>query len=100
MGKSKKSYSPRIHGGNVSEVWEKKWKSSKYYQETKYVIVQDRIEHDSDSVPQVKEVLLAYPDTEKNAKHRLFKWKTILEMENLRLREATKADYRKRRKKK
>ena len=78
------SDSPRIHGGNVS----------------KYVIVQDRIETNKDGVPQVKEVLLAHPDTEKNAKHRLFKWKTILEMENLRLREATKADYPKARKKK
>ena len=66
----------------------------------KFVIVQDRIEHDSNGVPQVKEVLLAHTDTEKNAKHRLFKWKTILEMENLRLREATKADYPKARKKK
>ena len=66
----------------------------------KFVIVQDRIEHDSNGGPQVKEVLLAHPDTEKNAKHRLFKWKTILEMENLRLREATKADYPKARKKK
>ena len=66
----------------------------------KFVIDQDRIEHDSNGVPEVKEVLLAHPDTEKNAKHRLFKWKTILEMENLRLREATKADYPKARKKK
>ncbi len=84
MGKSKKSYSPRIHGGNVS----------------KYVIVQDRIETDKDGVPQVKEVLLAHPDTEKNTKHRLFKWRTILEMENLRIREATRADNPRRRKKK
>ena len=66
----------------------------------KFVIVQDRIEHDSNGVAEVKEVLLAHPDTEKNAKHRLFKWKTILEMENIRLREATKADYPKARKKK
>ena len=66
----------------------------------KFVIVQDRIEHDSNGVPQVKEVLLAHPATEKNAQPRLFKWKTILEMENLRLREATKADYPKARKKK
>ena len=75
--------STRLSGGNV-----------------KFVIVQDRIEHDSNGVPQVEEVLLAHPDTEKNAKHRLFKWKTILEMENIRLREATKADYPKARKKK
>lgn len=66
----------------------------------KVVIVQDRIEHDSNGVPRVKEVLLAHPDVEKNAKIRLFKWKNILEMENLRLREATKADYPKRRKSK
>ena len=66
----------------------------------KFVIVQDRIEHDSNGVPHVKEVLLAHPDTEKNAKHRLFKWKTILEMENHRLRKATKADNPKARKKK
>ena len=66
----------------------------------KVVIVQDQITHDSNGVAQVKEVLLAHPDDEKNAKIRLFKWKTILEMENLRLREATKADYPKARKKK
>ena len=66
----------------------------------KFVIVQDRIEHDSNGVPQVKEVLLAYPDTKKNAQYRLVKWKSILEMENLRIREATKEDFPKRRKKK
>jgi len=59
----------------------------------KFVIVQDRIETDKNGVAQVKEVLLAHPDVETNVKKRLFKWKTILEMENLRLREATKADY-------
>ena len=64
----------------------------------KVVIVQDQITHDSNGVAQVKEVLLAHPEDEKNAKIRLFKWKTILEMENLRLREATKADYPKKRK--
>jgi hypothetical protein len=76
--------STRLSGGNVS----------------KYVIVQDRIETNKDGVPQVKEVLLAYPDTERNAKHRLFKWKSILEMENLRIRKATRADNPKSRKKK
>ncbi len=84
MGESEKSYSPRIQGGNVS----------------KYVIVQDRIETNKDGVPPVKEVLLAHPDTERNAKHRLFKWKSILEMENLRIRKATRADNPKSRKKK
>jgi hypothetical protein len=67
---------------------------------SKYVIVQDRIETNKDGVPQVKEVLLAHPDTERNAKHRLFKWKSILEMENLRIRKATRADNPKSRKKK
>ena len=76
--------STRLSGGNVS----------------KYVIVQDRIETNKDGVPQVKEVLLAYPDTERNAKHRLFKWKSVLEMENLRIRKATRADNPKSRKKK
>ena len=83
MGESKKSYSPRIHGGNVK----------------KYVIVQHRIENDKNGVPKIKEVLLAHPDTKKNAAHRLFKWKNILEMENLRLREAEKGDYPKKKKK-
>ena len=50
--------------------------------------------------PKVKEVLLAYPDTKKNAEYRLIKWKSILEMENLRLREATREDFPKKRKKK
>ena len=76
--------STRLSGGNVS----------------KFVIVQDRIETDKNGVPQVKEVLLAHPDTERNTKHRLFKWKTILEMENLRIRKATRADKPKSRKKK
>ena len=84
MGKGEEPYSPRIHGGNVS----------------KYVIVQHRVENDKNGVPKVKEVLLAYPDTKKNAEYRLIKWKSILEMENLRLREATKEDFPKKRKKK
>ena len=67
---------------------------------SKFVIVQDRIETDKNGVPQVKEVLLAHPDTERNTKHRLFKWKTILEMENIRIRKATRADKPKSRKKK
>ena len=66
----------------------------------KFVIVQDRVETNGDGVPQVTEVVLAYPDSKQNAKVRLLKWRKILEMENLRLREATKEDYPKRRKKK
>ena len=84
MGESKKSYSPRIHGGNVK----------------KYVIVQNRIEVDEDGTPKVNEVVLAYPDSEKNATRRLFRWRRVLEMENIRIREATKEDYPKKRKKK
>ena len=84
MGESKKSYSPRIHGGNVS----------------KYVIVQHKVENDKNGVPKVREVLLAYPDTRKNAQYRLIKWKSILEMENLRLREATREDFPKKTRKK
>ena len=66
----------------------------------KYVIVQDRIETGPDGAPTIKEVLLAYPDIKPNAAKRLFKWRSILEMDNLRLRLATKHDYRKTRRKK
>ena len=52
----------------------------------KFVIVQDRVETDSDGVPKVTEVVLAYPDSKQNAKVRMLK--------------ATKEDYPKRRKKK
>ncbi len=86
MGESKKSHSPRIHGGNVS----------------KYVIVQHRIENDKNGTPSITEVILTHPDTKKNAMYRLFKWKRALEMESIRVREATKDDYKqlRRRKKK
>ncbi len=67
---------------------------------SKYVIVQHKVENDKNGVPKVREVLLAYPDTKKNAEHRLFKWKNILEMENLRIREATKEDFPKKKRKK
>ena len=65
---------------------------------SKYVIVQDRVETDKNGVAQVKEVLLAHPDIKQNVKKRLFKWKTILEMENLRVREAARGDYPKKKK--
>ena len=67
---------------------------------SKYVIVQHKVENDKNGVPKVKEVLLAYPDTKKNAQYRLIKWKSILEMENLRLREATREDFPKKTRKK
>jgi len=60
-----------------------------------YVIIQNRIENGPEGTPIIKEVLLAYPDTKQNASKRLFKWKTILEVPNIRLRRATKQDYRK-----
>jgi hypothetical protein len=65
-----------------------------------YVIVQHRIETDKKGVPRVREVLLAYPDSEFNAKKRIFKWKRILEIPNIRIRKATPEDRRKRSKKK
>ncbi len=65
-----------------------------------YVIVQHRIENDPKGVPKIKEALLAYPDSEENTKRRIFKWKTVLEVPNIRMREALKDDYRKKRKKK
>ena len=65
-----------------------------------YVIVQHRIENGPEGTPIIKEVLLAYPDTKQNASKRLFKWKTILEVPNIRLRRATKQDYRKTKRKK
>jgi hypothetical protein len=65
-----------------------------------YVIVQHRIDINKEGVPKVKEVLLAYPDSESNAKKRVFKWKMILEIPNIRIRKATPEDRRKRSKKK
>jgi esterase/lipase superfamily enzyme len=84
LGTSDEPKSTRIQGGSVS----------------KYVIVQHKIENDKNGVPKIKEVLLAHPDTEQNVKKRLFKWRTILEMENLRIRDAQPEDYPKKRKKK
>jgi hypothetical protein len=78
MGESKKSYSPRIYGGNVSQ----------------YIIVQHRIEKDKDGVPKITEAILTHPDTKKNAMYRLVKWKGALELENIRIREATSDDYK------
>ena len=65
-----------------------------------YVIVQHRIDTDKKGVPRIREALLAYPDSESNAKKRVFKWKTILEIPNIRIRKATPEDRRKRSKKK
>ena len=65
-----------------------------------YVIVQHRIDTDKKGVPRIREALLAYPDSESNAKKRVFKWKTILEIPNIWIRKATPEDRRKRSKKK
>ena len=65
-----------------------------------YVIVQHRIYTDKKGVPRIREALLAYPDSESNAKKRVFKWKTILEIPNIWIRKATPEDRRKRSKKK
>jgi hypothetical protein len=65
-----------------------------------YVIIQNRIENGPEGTPIITEVLLAYPDSEFNAKKRILKWKMILEIPNIRIRKATPEDRRKRSKKK
>ena len=62
----------------------------------KYVIVQHRIKPDKNGAPKIEEVLLAYPDTHINARKRVLRWQAVLEMTNVRLREALPEDYRKR----
>ena len=62
----------------------------------KYVIVQHRIQPDKNGVPKVEEVLLAYPHTHTNTRKRVQRWRAVLEMTNVRLREAMPEDYRKR----
>ena len=59
----------------------------------KYVIVQDRTTQDKKGRLKSSEVLLAYPDTLINAKARISKWKSVLEIKNIRLRKATMNDY-------
>ena len=67
---------------------------------TKYVIVQPRIETDDEGKrTAIKEALFAYPDSKTNVMKRINIWTQILEIPNLYMREATSADYRKRRKK-
>jgi hypothetical protein len=66
----------------------------------KYVIVQDRLSQDKKGGLKSSEVVLAYPDTLSNAKMRMGKWKSILEIENIRMRQATMDDYPKTKKQK
>ena len=67
----------------------------------KYVIIQLRTEQDDDgNRTAIKEVLLAYPDSKTNAMKSINKWKSVFEIPNLSMREATSKDYRKRSKKK
>ncbi len=66
----------------------------------KYVIVQDRTTQDKKGRLKSSEVLLAYPDTLINAKARISKWKSVLEIKNIRLRKATMNDYPKTKKQK
>tara|TARA_B100001250_G_C19403806_1_gene615933 strand:- start:436 stop:657 length:222 start_codon:yes stop_codon:yes gene_type:complete len=66
----------------------------------KYVIVQDRTTQDKKGRLKSSEVLLAYPDTLINAKTRISKWKSVLEIKNIRLRKATMNDYPKTKKQK
>ena len=85
MGESQKPTNPGFQGSNMTN---------------QYVIVQHRIDTDNKGIPRIREVLLAYPDSESNAKKRAYKWKMILEIPNLRIRKATPEDRRKRSKKK
>lgn len=66
----------------------------------KYVIVQDRLTQDKKGGLKSSEVVLAYPDTLDNAKMRLGKWRSILGVENIRMRKATMDDYPKTKKQK
>jgi hypothetical protein len=67
---------------------------------TKYTIVQDVLSQDKKGTLSASEVVLAYPDTLVNAKTRLLKWQNILEIDNIRLRQATMNDYPKTKKQK
>jgi len=66
----------------------------------KYVIVQDRLEQDKKGRLKSSEVVLAYPDTLHNVTMRMGKWKNILEVKNIRMRQATMDDYPKTKKQK
>jgi hypothetical protein len=66
----------------------------------KYVIVQDRLTQDKKGGLKSSETVLAYPDTLPNAKMRIAKWQNILEMKNIRIRQATMDDYPKTKKQK
>lgn len=66
----------------------------------KYVIVKDELSQNKSGKLSLAEVVLAYPDTLSNAKMRLGKWKNILGIENIRVRQATMNDYPKTKKQK
>lgn len=66
----------------------------------KYVIVKDELSQSKSGKLSLAEVVLAYPDTLSNATMRLGKWKNILGIENIRVRQATMGDYPKTKKQK
>tara|TARA_R110002095_G_scaffold51944_2_gene45330 strand:- start:1503 stop:1739 length:237 start_codon:yes stop_codon:yes gene_type:complete len=66
----------------------------------KYVIVQYEVTQSKKGEVKAAEVLLAYPDTLTNAKSRLFKWESILDIRGIRMRRATMNDYPKTKKQK
>lgn len=86
MGEKSPTRKQRIQGDNLMNI--------------KYVIVQDRLTQDKKGGLKSSEVILAYPDTLINAKSRMSKWKSILEIENIRMRKATMDDYPKAKKQK
>ena len=66
----------------------------------KYVIIKDELSQNKSGKLSTAEVVLAYPDTLSNATMRLGKWKNILGIENIRVRQATMSDYPKTKKQK
>jgi hypothetical protein len=66
----------------------------------KYVIVKDELSQNKSGKLSTTEVVLAYPDTLPNAAVRIKKWKNVLGIENIRLRQATMNDYPKTKKQK
>ena len=66
----------------------------------KYVIVKDELSQNKSGKLSTTEVVLAYPDILSNAAVRIKKWKNILGIENIRLRQATMSDYPKTKKQK
>jgi len=66
----------------------------------RYVIIQCEVTQNKKGEVKATDVILAYPDTLANAKSRLFKWQSILNITGLSMRRATMNDYPKTKKQK